>query len=139
MQPIESILADAAAIAAIVRLEVFDAKIVWAGQSPSSSFHRMFLSSRSSVTASMIHSACAASPGGTLLDETGHTDHEELVEVGADDGQEFEALQEGQLVRKPLLEHPVVELQPAQLAIDVQLRCVKVEFGHVRVVVSVRV
>src|SRR3989449_431122 len=42
----------AAAIAAIVRLEVFEAKMVAGPHKPSSSFHRPFLSSRSSVTAS---------------------------------------------------------------------------------------
>src|SRR6266487_4366211 len=42
----------AAAIAAIVRLEVFEAKMAAGPHRPSSSFHRAFLSSRSSVTAS---------------------------------------------------------------------------------------
>src|SRR2546430_450807 len=42
----------AAAIAAIVRLDVFEAKMVAGPHRPSSSFHRAFLSSRSSVTAS---------------------------------------------------------------------------------------
>src|SRR2546422_47881 len=42
----------AAAIAAIVRLDVFDAKMVAGPHKPSSSFQRVFLSSRSSVTAS---------------------------------------------------------------------------------------
>src|SRR5713226_8271009 len=42
----------AAAIAAMVRLEVFDAKMVAGPHKPSSSFHRAFLRSRSSVTAS---------------------------------------------------------------------------------------
>src|SRR5213078_47586 len=42
----------AAAIAAIVRLDVFEAKMVAGPHRSSSSFHRAFLSSRSSVTAS---------------------------------------------------------------------------------------
>src|SRR2546421_3852538 len=42
----------AAAMAATVRLDVLEAKIVAGGHRPSSSFHRAFLSSRSSVTAS---------------------------------------------------------------------------------------
>src|SRR5438128_10351330 len=42
----------AAAIAAIVRLDVFEAKMVAGPHRPSSSFHRAFLRSRSSVTAS---------------------------------------------------------------------------------------
>ena len=43
----------APAIAAMVSEEVLDANRVWAGQSPSSSFQRVFFTSRSSVTASM--------------------------------------------------------------------------------------
>jgi len=43
----------AAAMAAMVRLEVFDAKIVAGAQRPSRAFHSSFLSPRSSVTASM--------------------------------------------------------------------------------------
>jgi hypothetical protein len=43
----------AAAMAAMVRLEVLEAKMVWLGHIPSSSFHSPFLISRSSVTASM--------------------------------------------------------------------------------------
>src|SRR5207245_8844085 len=39
----------AAAMAAIVRLEVLDAKIVAGGHTPSGSFHRAFFKSRSSV------------------------------------------------------------------------------------------
>ena len=46
----------AAAIAAILRLEVLEAKIVDGGQRPSSSFHIWFFRSRSSVTASMMMS-----------------------------------------------------------------------------------
>jgi len=42
----------AAAIAAIVRLDVFEAKTVAGPHKPSSSVHKAFLSSRSSVTAS---------------------------------------------------------------------------------------
>ena len=52
----------AAAIAAIVRLEVLEAKIVGGAQRPSSSFHSAFFSSRSSVTASMMMSQLFKSP-----------------------------------------------------------------------------
>ena len=48
--------AVAAAIAAIVRLDVFEAKMVCCGQSASSSFHIPFLMSRSSITASISRS-----------------------------------------------------------------------------------
>ena len=50
---------QAAAIAAIVRLDVFDAKIVSGGQTSFSSFHIAFFISRSSTTASMTMSHVA--------------------------------------------------------------------------------
>src|SRR6266700_604538 len=48
----------AAAIAAIVRLDVFEAKMAAGPHRPSSSFHRAFLSSRSSVTARALSQTC---------------------------------------------------------------------------------
>src|SRR2546422_6200345 len=59
----------AAAMAAIVRLEVLDAKIVAGPQRASSSFHKAFFRSRSSVTASItmsqpLRSAVVVGEGG---------------------------------------------------------------------------
>src|SRR6266550_578689 len=58
----------AAAIAAMVRLDVFEAKMAAGPHRPSSSFQRAFLSSRSSVTASttMSHVFRSAVPGFDL-------------------------------------------------------------------------
>ena len=60
-----------------------------------------------------------------LLLQAADADHEELVEVGAEDGQELEPLQQRHLRVLGLLQHAAVELQPAQLAVDVQGRIVK--------------
>ena len=57
-----------------------------------------------------------------LLLEAGDADHEELVQVRRDDGQELEALGERHRRVARLLEHPFVEPQPGQLAVDEQLR-----------------
>jgi hypothetical protein len=53
-----------------------------------------------------------------LLLETGHTHLEELVQIGADDAEELEALQQRILLVEGLIEYPLVELQPAQSPID---------------------
>ena len=50
--------------------------------------------------------------------ETGHADHEELVEVRAEDGQELHALEQGRGGVLGLLQHAAVELEPGQLPID---------------------
>ena len=47
-----------------------------------------------------------------LLLEAGHADHEELVEVRRDDGEELEPLENGQRGIGRLFEHARVELQP---------------------------
>ena len=55
-----------------------------------------------------------------LLPQTRHADHEELVQVGAEDGQEFDPLQQrGRLVQRLFQDAPV-ELQPAQFAIEIE-------------------
>ena len=55
-----------------------------------------------------------------LLQRRRHADHEELVEVRAGDRQELHALEQrmGRVAR--LREHTFVELEPAQLAVDVE-------------------
>jgi len=54
-----------------------------------------------------------------LLDEPGHADFEKLVEIGAEDRQETYALQQRVARILGLFEHPAVEGQPAQLAVEV--------------------
>ena len=58
--------------------------------------------------------------GAELLEDRRHPDHEELVEVGGGDGQELDPLEQRVGVVLGLGEHPAVELEPAQLAVDVQ-------------------
>jgi len=50
--------------------------------------------------------------------EPRHADHGELVEVRADDGQELDPLQKRHRRVFGLLEHPPVELEPRELAVD---------------------
>ena len=56
--------------------------------------------------------------GGDAALEAGHADHEELVEVAGEDGQEAGPLEQrhGRVLGE--LEHPLVELQPGQLAVE---------------------
>ena len=49
--------------------------------------------------------------------ETADADHEPLVEVGAKDGHEFQALEEGDGLVARLVEHAVIEAQPADLTV----------------------
>ena len=77
-------------------------------------------------------------PGGDAPLQPGHPDHEELVQVGGEDGQEIDPLQQVQVRVLGELQHPGVEGQPAQLSVqeavrgDVPLRHqVRGEFGDV--------
>ena len=65
-------------------------------------------------------------PGAILLQERRHAHHEELVEVGGDDGQELDALEQGMGLVECLIQDPLVELQPAQLPVDVERRVLEV-------------
>ena len=60
--------------------------------------------------------------GGDLLLDAGHADHKEFIEVGAEDREELDPLQQRVLLVKRLLQHAPVELQPAQLAVEI-VRC----------------
>ena len=52
----------------------------------------------------------------------GHPHHEEFIEVVAEDGAELRLLQQGGVFVERLGQHPVVEGDPAQLPVDVELR-----------------
>jgi hypothetical protein len=67
-------------------------------------------------------------PEPLFLEQGGDPDHEELVEVRPDDRQELHALEQGMVVPERLVEHPLVELQPAHLAIREQAGVL--EIGH---------
>ena len=56
--------------------------------------------------------------GGQTALERRHPHHEELVEVGADDGQEAQPFQQRHLRAQCLIEHAPVELHPAQLPVQ---------------------
>ena len=60
----------------------------------------------------------------------GHADHEELVEVGAGDGEELHPLEERLAGVLRLGEHALVELEPAELAVDVERRVLEIDRGH---------
>ena len=49
------------------------------------------------------------------VEQAPHPDHEELVQVAGEDGDELQALQQGDGVVPRLLQHPAVEAQPAEL------------------------
>ena len=58
-------------------------------------------------------------PRPDLLLEAADALHEELVQIGADDGQEFHPLQQGNALVLSLVQHPPVERQPGQLAVQI--------------------
>ena len=61
-----------------------------------------------------------------LLQRRRDANHEELVEVGRGDGEELDPLEQRMRLVPRLCEHPLVELQPAELAIDVERRVLQV-------------
>ena len=61
-------------------------------------------------------------PGSDLASKTRDANHVELVEVRAEDREEFQALEQRISGVERLVEDPGVELEPAQLTIDVKGR-----------------
>jgi hypothetical protein len=57
----------------------------------------------------------------------GDADHEELVEVGAGDRQELHPLEQRMALVLRLREHALVELEPAQLPVDVERRVLEID------------
>ena len=60
--------------------------------------------------------------GFDLIVDAGDADHEELVEVGDEDRQELQPLDQRHRLVLGELEHAIVEVEPRQLAVEVQLR-----------------
>ena len=58
--------------------------------------------------------------GPHLLLQDRDPNHEELVEVGADDGEELDAFEQRVTAVAGLVEHPLVEREPAELAIQIE-------------------
>jgi hypothetical protein len=50
--------------------------------------------------------------------QTGDTDFKKLIEIGTDNAEELETLQQGILLIKSLIEHSLDEFQPAQPPVD---------------------
>ncbi len=67
-----------------------------------------------------------------LLLEARDPDHEELVQVGAGDGEELEPLEGRYQWIDPLFQHALVEGQPGKLAIDEEARLAEVLDGGMR-------
>ena len=59
-----------------------------------------------------------ADAGLHLLAQSGHPDLEELVEVGREDGEELGPLEQGGGGVLGEREHPLVEVEPGQLAVE---------------------
>src|SRR5262245_57403536 len=61
-------------------------------------------------------------PGANLPRQRGDANHEELVEIVRGDRQELDALQQRVTARASMVEHALVEREPAQFTVDVQVR-----------------
>jgi hypothetical protein len=61
-------------------------------------------------------------PGGYLAAKSRNPDHVKLVQVGVEDRQEFETLEQRVSIVERFVKDPGVELEPAQLAIDEKRR-----------------
>ena len=60
-------------------------------------------------------------PGRDAALETGDPDHEELVEIAGEDGEKLGALQQRHVGILGEFEHPGIEGEPGELAVDVPL------------------
>ena len=70
--------------------------------------------------------------GAELLQDGRDAHHEELVEIGAGDGEELDALEQRMRGVLRLRQHALVERQPAQLSIDIQRRAAEVVGVEIR-------
>ncbi|MCY4122162.1 MAG: hypothetical protein OXG72_14715, partial [Acidobacteria bacterium] len=71
--------------------------------------------------------------GAELAQQRRHPHHEELVQVGRHDREELDPLEQRMALVLGLQQHPLVELQPAQLPVDVQRRVLQVRGVRSRV------
>ena len=55
-----------------------------------------------------------------MSNESGHADHEELVEVGSQDGEELQTFQKGIRFILRFIQNPVLESEQAEFAIDIE-------------------
>ena len=66
-------------------------------------------------------------PAGDLAAEPGHPNHEKFVEVGGENGEEFDPLKQGIASVQGLFKYPPVELQPGRFPIDVETRVLEID------------
>ena len=74
--------------------------------------------------------------GADLLFQAGHAHHEELIQIGADNREEFDAFQQRVLRIFGFFQHAAEEFQLAQLTVDEQLGIVqsRIEFEVFQVI-----
>jgi hypothetical protein len=58
--------------------------------------------------------------GPQLPVQPGHADHEELIQVGAEDGEEFQSFQQRMTGVERFLQHSFIETHPTEFAVDVE-------------------
>ena len=71
----------------------------------------------------------AVHAGADLLLEAADPLHEELVEIAADDRQELDALEQRRARVARLVQHAAIELEPGQLAVQVELGRAQIDVG----------
>jgi hypothetical protein len=74
----------------------------------------------------------ALDAGLHLLLQAAYPHHEELIEVRAEDCQKLQPLEQWHLGVLGLLQHPAIELEPAQLPVEIEggiVECRSVAFG----------
>ena len=91
---------------------------------------RHLLAGRPAVEGQFMH------PRADLLLEAADPLHEKFVQVGADDGNEFQPLQQRCPLVLRLMKHPAVEFQPGQFPVQVPFGVVQIEPGGCRGVPS---
>ena len=69
-------------------------------------------------------------PGPDLLFQTADAFHEELIQIGADHGDEKDPFQKGYPVVGCFVQHPLIEIKPGQFPVQVAFVAVQVERGR---------
>ena len=65
-----------------------------------------------------------------LRRQASHANHEELVEIGAEDGEELDAFQQRVLIVLGFLQHAPLERQQAEFAIQIKRRIFEIDLRH---------
>src|SRR5690349_20083537 len=68
--------------------------------------------------------AAGVDAGIELVEEAGHPDHEELVQIRGVDRAEAQLLEQRHVRILGELEHPLVEVEPGELAVEIEARVV---------------